>query len=751
MGSRSLRPLLLACTALVASSAILPAHAQDATPATTTTGDETQLQTIVVKGKRVKAGSVADTPLATETTADAIREKEIKDLSDLGSTTEAGVDFIKAKPGRTGGLFIRGLTGARIAVLVDEIPVPFLQTSARTGSSSPTTGINGQPDSFDVDSLAGLDVLRGADSSKVGSGALGGALAARTLEPEDVIGEGRDWGGVAKTGYDSEDKSFSNSVAIAKRVENTSVLFQGSYTRGHETDNQGTADIYGSSRTEPNPMDFVRNNLLFKFRQKLEGGHTIGLTAERYDYTSDSNLKTLQSSTFTTSTAASTFRSDAYFGWDDVKRERVSLDYAYEAPSTDSIVQAASLRLYWQQLTKDAGSFGLRNSGTQYLRGNEAQEDDFGLIASLVSEFDTGSLSHQLRLRGNATIFDTHQYISVFPASTTVVSQSDAPDVDGTTIGLSVEDQISFGDSGFSLTPGIRFDFHDYEPQESAAYSGNTGYTAFGLPKSFSDSNFSPKLLAEYQVTESVGVFAQWAMAYRAPTVDELYGNFTNTLGGYASIGNADLEAETGHGFEVGAKWNTGDFNGGVTLFHNMYDNFINNVTRAGVSPQPTNLFTYENVRDARISGAEIKARKDFANGFFTEGSIAVAYGEYGDTNKRLRSVAPLKAILGLGYEQETWGTQLTGIFSAAMPDDHVANTFDAPGYGIFNVSGWWEPEAVKGLRIQAGVYNIFDKTYWNAVGVESVNPNSASSANQPVAFYSEAGTTFKISLTQKF
>ncbi len=750
MRSRSLRPILLACTALAAITSLAPAKAQTAAT-TTTNADETQLQTIVVKGKRVPVGSVADTPLATETTADDIRKKEIKDLSDLGNTTEAGIDFIKSKPGRTGGLFIRGLTGPRVAVLVDEIPVPFLQTIARNGAGSPTTGINGQPDSFDVDSLGGLDVLRGADSSKVGSGALGGALVARTLEPEDLIGEGRDWGGVAKTGYDSEDKSFSNSLAVAKQVENTSVLFQGSYTRGHETDNQGTADIYGSSRTEPNPMDFVRNNLLFKFRHKLEGGHTVGLTAERYDYTSDSNLKTLQSSTFTSTTAASTFRPDAYFGWDDVRRERVSLDYFYEAPSTDALVQAASLRLYWQQLSKDAGSFGLRNSGAQYLRANSAEEQDFGVIGSLVSEFDTGALSHQLRLRGNATTFETHQFISAFPASATVVSQSDAPDVDGVTLGFSIEDQITFGDSGFSLTPGIRFDFHDYEPQDSAAYRGNTGYNAFGLPKSFSDSNFSPKLLAEYQLNESVGVFAQWAMAYRAPTVDELYGNFTNTLGGYASIGNPNLEAETGHGFEVGAKWNTGDFNGSVTLFHNVYDNFINNVTRVGVSPQPASLFTYENVRDVRISGAEIKTRKDFASGFFAEGSLAVAYGEYGDTNARLRSVAPLKAILGLGYQQETWGTQLTGIFSAAMPDDNVANTFDAPGYGVFNVSGWWEPEAAKGLRIQAGVYNIFDKTYWNAVGVESVNPNAASSANQPTAFYSEAGTTFKISLTQKF
>ncbi|MDH4439576.1 MAG: TonB-dependent hemoglobin/transferrin/lactoferrin family receptor [Rhizobium sp.] len=750
MGSRSVRPLLLACTALVAVSAILPAYAQDAAT-TSTTADETQLQTIVVKGKRVPAGSVADTPLATQTTAEDLRKKEVKDLSDLGNTTEPGVDFIQAKPGRAGGLFIRGLTGPRVAVLVDEIPMPFLQSSARTSAGSPTTGINGQPNSFDLNSLAGLDVLRGADSSKVGSGALAGALSARTLEPEDVIGKGKDWGVLTKSGYDSEDKSFSNSAAVAKRVGNTSVLFQGSYTKGQETDNQGADDIYGNRRTEANPMDFVRNNLLFKFRHQLEGGHTIGLTAERYDYTSDTNLKSLQTQTFTGANAASTFRADGYSGWDDTRRQRVSLDYTYDAPSTDTLIQAGNLRFYWQQLDKDAGSDGFRNSGTQYLRANEVQERDLGIIGSAVSEFEAGGLAHQLRLRGNIVSFETGQYISVFPATAATTSQSDIPDVDGTVVGLSLEDQIGFGDSGFSLTPGLRFDWHDYKPQASSAFSSNTGYNAFGLPDASSNSRFSPKLLLEYQLTESVGLFAQWSMAYRAPTVDELYGNFTNTAGGYASIGNPDLESETGQGFEVGAKWDTGDFNGGVTLFHNTYDNFIDSVTTTGVSPQPAMLFTYENRSDVRISGAEIKARKDFTNGFFATASLAVAYGEYGDTGARLRSVAPLKSIVGVGYDQETWGTELTGIFSASMPNDNVATTYDAPGYGIFNLSGWWEPEQFKGMRIQAGVYNIFDKTYWNAVGVASVNPNSVSSGNQPTAFYSEPGRTFKISLTQKF
>ncbi|SMD03557.1 TonB-dependent hemoglobin/transferrin/lactoferrin family receptor [Rhizobium sp. RU36D] len=736
--------LLLACTTMSLLPLAVPAMAQDA-------AGTTQLETIVVKGKRAPAGAVADTPLASQTSAEVIAKKEIKNLSDLANTTEPGLDFIKSRPGSTGGLYLRGLTGPRVSTLVDDIPLPFMQSSARSGTQSPTTGISGPANSFDFSSLGAVDVLRGADSARIGSGALAGAVVARTLEPEDLIAEGRDWGGIAKSGYDSEDNSFGGSLAVAKRVENTSVLFQGAYTRGHETDNQGTSDIIGSSRTEPNPMDYVQTNLLFKFRHELEGGHTIGLTAERFGYESDADLKTLQSSTFTPATAASTFRAGNYSGWDDTRRERVSLDYNYEAPSNDGLIDAASLRFYWQQLVKDAGSAGLRNSGAAYVRDNEMSENDFGVIGSTRSEFETGTFGHQVNISGSLTRFSTHQYINVVPAAATAASQSDQPDVDGVSLGLTIEDRISFGDSGFALTPGVRFDWHDYRPQNSAAFTSNTGYRIFGLPPAHTDSQFSPKLLATYQLTPEVELFAQWSMAYRAPTVDELYGNFTNAVGGYASIGNSNLESETGHGFEVGANWDANDFTGGVTLFHNRYRNFIDTVTKRGGAGQPASLFTYENRSNVQISGIEVNARKEFVNGFFLEGSLAYAYGEYGDTNTKLRSVAPFKAITSIGYEQETWGAEVTGIFSAAMPSDNNANTFDAPGYGVFNLAGWWEPEQVKGLRVQAGVYNIFDKTYWNAVGTESVNPNSVSSANQPMAFYTEPGRTFKISLTQRF
>src|SRR5690606_23172353 len=158
---------------------------------------------------------------------------------------EPGVEFVESRPGAAGGTFIRGLGGARITTLVDDIPVPFIETQARSGSSSPATDFSDSTNSFDFSSLSAVDVLRGSDSSRVGPGALAGAIVVKTLEPEDLIEEGRDWGGIAKIGYDSQDKSYNGSVAVAKKIENTSVLFQTGLKRGNERRNQGDLDVFG--------------------------------------------------------------------------------------------------------------------------------------------------------------------------------------------------------------------------------------------------------------------------------------------------------------------------------------------------------------------------------------------------------------------------------------------------------------------------------------------------------------------------
>ncbi len=81
---------------------------------------------------------------------------------------------------------------------------------------------------------------------------------------------------------------------------------------------------------------------------------------------------------------------------------------------------------------------------------------------------------------------------------------------------------------------------------------------------------------------------------------------------------------------------------------------------------------------------------------------------------------------------------------SSAMPDDRVATTFDAPGYGIVDFTGWWTPEEVSGLRVQAGVYNIFDRKYFDAVNVPLARPQARD-------YYSEPGRTVKATMKYQF
>jgi hemoglobin/transferrin/lactoferrin receptor protein len=763
MQVRRNRSALLACTATAVLSLAAAAFAQSA-PADTASGaaaSETALSPIIVKGKRVgQTGTVADTPLATATNAEAIAKNEITSIADLGNTTEPGVDFLKSE----GGVVIRGLGGPRVLTTIDGIPIPYLSNSARSGGPSTMTNGNGGADSFDFSSLSAVDILRGADSSRAGSGALAGALLLRTLEPEDLIAEGRDWGGVSKLIYDSEDNSFGGSAAIAKRFDNTSVLFQGGYKTGHETENKGSVDAIGAARTEANPADFDQYNLLFKLRQQLEGGHTVGITGERFSREITTDLKTLQGGLVGTSRR---YAIGDHWGHDDSQRDRVSLDYRFASQNVDSIIDEARASIYWQRLVKNAGAEGTRLAAPAigpWYRDNELEESSVGFTGSATSRFETGTLSHEVTIGGSIASFSAEQYLTgrdacvVNPAipgcGSLHSNQADMPLVDGTRLGIYLDDRIAFGDSGFALTPGVRFDWHDYNPKLTPQYAANPGFPIGGLPAGNDGSRVTPKLLATYQATPSIELFAQWSMAYRAPTVDELYLDFANPASGYAVLGNANLKPETGQGFELGTNLGDDMFGGRVALFHNRYRNFIDTQTQFGHPSFPAFVQTNINRDKVEISGIEMKAHKYFDNGFNLHGALAYAYGKDKTTGEFIRSVAPFKAVVGFGYQQENWGTDLSLVASAGMRDDGVANTFDAPGYGVTNLTGWWEPEQFAGLRIQAGVYNLFDKTYFNAVKVKDINPNAVPSDMNSVQtkdFYSEAGRTFKISLTQRF
>jgi hemoglobin/transferrin/lactoferrin receptor protein len=748
---RHWRSVLLVCTAVAAVLPVSQSFAQSA-PATTpeaAADDSTVLQKIVVKGKRVAPGSVADTPLATEVTQKQLEEKQVTNYDDIGRSVDAGVNYSRADA----GFNLRGLSGARILTTVDGIPIPYISNSSRQGAFAPANA-NGGGDTFDFDSLSSLDIVRGADSSKGGTGVLGGAIVLNTLEPEDLIPEGRDWGAVVKSTYDSEDRSVSGSAAAAKKIGGTSILFQGGYRKGHERANMGNNDVYGALRTEANPADFDQNNLLFKLRQELEGGHRIGLTAERFRRDLETDLRHLQGGT-----SPRNFMIDNYDGREQRDRDRVSLDYDYEAQSSDAFFSSARATLYWQDLKKEAGSGGRTTANVAYGRNNEVENETWGFSGTATKDFEYSGLSHSVRVGLDVGVSSWSQYSwALCPTSTTCPSlnnQAEVPDVDSQNLGLVVEDKIEIGNTGFTLTPGFRFDWFNYDPSTGGGFANNTGLTRFGDLRDRTEAAISPKILATYDLTPDVELYMQLAVGFRAPTVDELYSRFYNPTSRYAQLGNPDLEPEIGRGIEIGANFDTGDFTGRVAAFHTRYQNFIETVTTTDATGFTE--FNYTNVAAATISGIEASAVKTFNNGINLHASLAYAYGRNEETTQRLRSVAPFKAIVGGGWSNETFGFDLSSTLSAGMLTDHLNTvgttpdtTFDAPGYAIVDLTGWWTPEQLPGLRVQAGVYNIFDQEHYNALAVRDVNLNSAT-ASQPREWYSEPGRTFKVSLTKTF
>ncbi|NTJ67431.1 TonB-dependent hemoglobin/transferrin/lactoferrin family receptor [Agrobacterium rhizogenes] len=734
---RRSRSALLACTAFLALGLATTSFAQTAAQNDEAAkGDRvTNLKPIVVKGKgKASKDVLADSPTASETTAKEIDENQITRIEDLGRSTEVGVGFNRT----TGGVNIRGLGDDRVLTTVDGIAIPFMLDVAR--------GADGGANSFDFNALSSVDVVRGADSSRAGSGALGGAFVLRTLEPEDLIAPGATWGGVFKFGYNGDDRSIGASAAVAKRIDNTAVLFEGGYTHGHELENNGDIGGYSTARTKADPADYNQRSGLFKIRQYTDIG-TFGITAEHYN--KDKTIDAMHSQSLT-----GNLRPGNYDTTDNTERNRVSLDYKYDAESADSLVDTANAVFYWQNLLREEGVEGYRYTSVigDYWRRNEMEDRSIGFNGNASKSFDTGDLHHKVTFGLDTAFGKVHQYSAgkdacgparwAFSCSFLHTNQSDMPDVDSKRVGAFIDDKIEFGSSNFSLTPGLRFDWYDYSPKNTGAYRDSANYQ--GLPSGQSDSRFSPKLRASYQPQDNVELYAQWAMAFRAPNVSELYVNY-GVPGGYVSYGNPDLKPETSNGIEIGTNLGDDDFGGHIGAFYNKYKNFIDSSSRVDpTGTYPLGITEYFNRANVRMFGVEVNAHKKFDNGIHVKGALAYVNGKDSDSGEWINSVAPAKAAFTIGYAADVWGTDLTFITATSEPKK-TGDNFRTPGYGIFDLTGWWEPEQVKGLSLRAGVYNIFNKTYYDSLNVASTG------LTQPSAYYSEPGRTFKLTLTQRF
>lgn len=707
------------------------------------------LDQITVQGEGIAGAPLVEGPTTTRTTREELDRQQVQSITDLANRVEAGISFNR----NTNSINIRGLDGPRVLTTVDGIRLPFL-TDTRIDRSS--------TNAFDFDALSTLDLLRGGSGASVlGGGVLGGALAVRTLDPKDLIRGERNVGALAKTGYDSTDRAWFGSAATAARLQNTYFLLQGSFRNGHETDSRGDVKTIGASRTAPNPADFTQYGFLGKVHHYVDEVHRFGITGEFFKR--DERIQTRTSAVSLTGN----YRPGAHETGEDVERKRVSLTYDYKLPG--GFLDEAHAHLYWQNIKRNSLLTAYRYTSVvgPYGRDNESEQDAFGFNGHIVKNFRTGMFSHGLTLGTELRMTSLDQYSAgvdscrrpytgAFSACNNLhTNQADQPKVDGKMIGIFAHDEIGLLDNRLRITPGVRFDWYEEKPKDTPAYTASAAFA--GLPASSSDSAWSPRIRLEYDILKNapgvkdLTVFAQWSKGFRAPTASELYGRF-GAVGTYLRTGNPDLRPETSNGIDVGLRFGDKALGGSVTYFHTNYRNFIEQVQVAppgGLYPQG-GITSYQNIARAEIQGVELNGQYAFAPNWLVRGSFAYIRGRNKDNDTFLNSIPPMQGIVAVAYGTDRWGAEVSAKLAAAR-DDVAAATgtsqgFQAPGYAVFNATAWWRPAPeIADLELQVGVYNIFDRKYWDAVTV----PTGVLA--QPRDYYSEPGRTVKATLKYQF
>ncbi len=735
----------------------------------------TQLAPVKVEGE----GAVVTPAWETSTDRKRLDDLQIRNWSDLGKRAEPGVSFNRSN----NSINIRGLDQDRVLTRVDGIRLPWLDDGAR--------GVKGGLESVDFNSLSRLDIVRGADATGGGSGAISGIADLYTLDPSDLLTDGKTFGALAKTDYDSADASWGTNAALAGQIHsNTFWLVQAGVRNGHDLDNRGDVGGYGPKRSQPSPEDYDQQSFLLKLQQRADGGHRFGLTGEYFKRRADIDNMYEQG-------AGTSYLYGENSTKKETERERVSFDYSYKAPSEGGLIDTATAVVYWTRLRLDNALDGVRSVDSRayaipgdpfkygypsgpYGRSNSIQQTLFGVNGELTKRLGGESVSQLWTVGGewygnkteqNSTGYDNCPVIPpglparMGPRACDMLhtNQADVPESKGNQWALWVQDEFSFADGRYTLTPALRYDHYEQKPQSTASYESNPN--AGALPPSNSGSRFSPKLLGTWKAMESLSVYAQYAYGFKAPSASQLYTNYGGP-GTYLRVGNPYLKPETSKGWELGAKIGSDDLGAAVSFFDNRYQNFIDsNQPLDANSPQwqpgwagqyPLGITGNVNRAKVRIYGAEASAHWKFSPGWRTWGSLAWAVGKDENTGQYLNSVAPLKAVLGVGYSRDVWGVD--AMLTTALKRDKVEYPdgppaagyadFQAPGYGVVDVMGYWRPAAVKGLQVQAGVFNLFDKKYWEAINV----PTAGSIAlPRTVDWYTEPGRSVRVSLTYQY
>lgn len=634
-----------------------------------------------------------------------------------------------------GGFAIRGLDGNRVRIETDGIAVP---DSFAIGSFS-----NAGRDMVDIDALKRVEIVRGAASSLYGSDALAGVVSFVSKDPSDYLGPSGGHYASGKLVYDSANREAAVSATFAAGSKANGFAIVATHRDGHNTNNQGDIDSADSSRTRSNPQDTTSDAILAKYVHTADSGRVDKVTLDL----GRGRIETDVLSSVTP--AASTVATKTTGLHADDERQRARLSFGQVIPFANSAwIDTLDWQVYGQrgETTQDtledrrvtaAGATSQR----QRWRRFEFEQTVYGGEAVLRKQIDGDAIDHAITLGIDASRTRTEEQrdglernLATGTVTSVVLPDSfpvrDFPITDTTSAAIYGQDEMRLVDGRLSLIPGVRVDYYRLDAKADAIFSGdNPGQVIADISK----TSWSPKFAAIWRFNDVFSTFAQYAHGFRAAPYNDVNLGFTNFAFGYKAIPNADLKPETSNGLEVGLRGSGRYGYFSISAYENRYRDFIESQSFVGIDPSDgLMIFQSVNLSRVNIRGAEARAGlnlggfNDALAGWTIKGSLAQARGDDETADEPLSSVDPAKAVIGVAYDSERWGAELTGSFVERK--DRIADatpaSFQPAGYSTLDLYGYWKP--TDSVELFAGISNLGDRKYWRWSDVRGLATTSA-------------------------
>ena len=732
--------------AALAALAVAPAAtAQEADPLQLAATTVSPLTVTATRQARPADEVAATVSVITDAQIEEELATDIKDLVRFEpgvSVRNAPARFTAAgaNTGRDGnsGFNIRGLDGNRVLILVDGVRVP--DAFAFGGQSV------GRGDYMDLDLLKSVEILRGPTSALYGSDGLAGAVSFTTRDPDDFLAGGKTFAGRARAGYGSVDDSRTGSLLGAAGNDTVSGLLAYTYRQAHETENKGENDALNVNRTTPNPQDFTTHSVLGKLVFQPSDAHRFRLSGEYYDREIESEVYSARA-VLPTPTPTATLDLDAL---DTIKRSRLALDYVYRG---EGLVDRALISLYRQASENREFAAEDRNTSPDRERLNTFDNEVWGVAAQAESSAQFLGLDHSFvyGFDYSATRQEGVRDGTQPPMGETYPTRA-FPNTDHVLAGAYVQDEIRLLDGRLSLTPAVRYDHYEIEPEIDAAYP----FTAVGQE----DGRLSPKIGAVFWITDQVGLYATAAQGYKTPAPSQVNNGFANLIANYQTISNPDLKPETSETFEGGFRFRRLDaagatWSGQFSAHASRFDDFIEQVlVRGNYTPANPATFQFVNLAEVEISGLEARLEGNWRSGFGAQFAWAWTEGKEitGGASTPLNSIDPWKAVTGLSYRdpEGRFGGRVI-LTHAAQKDvkdvDQVCGAggcFVPDAVTLVDLTAYWNITPTTALR--AGLFNLTDETYWWWSDVRGLG---ASSTVKDA--YTAPGRNVSASLTYRF